>query len=74
MWDGEFLLTASEEEVQNIANPILLLMGDDLYHPQSTSRKIAALAPNVTFVEQWKSPEHLDKTNETIRAFLVRHS
>ena len=74
MWDGEFLLTASEEEVQNIANPILLLMGDDLYHPQSTSRKIAALAPNVTFVEQWKSPEHLDKTNETIRAFLVEHS
>ena len=37
-----------------IETPLLVAMGDDLYHPESTSRTIAAHAPNVTFVEEWK--------------------
>ena len=74
MWDGDFLLTASEEDVEQFANPILLLMGDDLYHPQTTSRKISQLAPNVTFVEHWKNPETLEKTNTIIQSFLAQHS
>ena len=74
MWDGDFLLTASEEDVRQFAHPILLLMGDDLYHPQTTSRKISDLAPNVTLVERWKNPEILEKTNSTIRSFLAQHS
>ena len=74
MWDGDFLLTASEEDVQQFANPILLLMGDDLYHPQATSRKLADLAPNVTLVENWKTPETLERTHTTIRSFLAQHS
>ena len=36
MWDGEFLLTASEEDVAQFTLPMLVLMGDDLYHPQIT--------------------------------------
>ena len=74
MWDGNFLLTATEGDVKEFKNPILLLMGDDLYHPQVTSRKIASLAPNVTLVENWKTPETLEKTDTTIRSFLARHS
>jgi pimeloyl-ACP methyl ester carboxylesterase len=74
MWDGNFMLTASESEVSEFTNPILLCMGDDLYHPQSTSRKVASLAPNVTFVEQWKTPETLEITNSVIRSFLAQHA
>tara|TARA_B110000014_G_C20034659_1_gene537473 strand:- start:168 stop:884 length:717 start_codon:yes stop_codon:yes gene_type:complete len=74
MWDKEFLLTVTEDDVKKFKNPILLFMGDDLYHPQVTSRKIAALAPNVTLVENWKTPETLEKTDTTIRSFLALHS
>ncbi len=74
MWDGEFLLTVSEEDVAQFTLPMLVLMGDDLYHPQITSRKIADLAPSVTLVEHWKSPEILQKTDLTIRSFLFEHS
>ena len=49
-------------------------MGDDLYHPQSTSRKIAELAPNATLIEKWKSPEMLEDTNTAVIDFLNRHS
>ena len=36
--------------------PLLVLMGNDLYHPQVTSREIAALAPRAELVESWKDP------------------
>ena len=74
MWDGEFLITTSEQEVSSIQNPLLIFMGDDLYHPQSTSRKIAELAPNATLIEKWKNPELLESTNSLVIDFLKQHS
>ena len=46
-------------------------MGDDLYHPQSTSRELAALAPRAKLVEQWKDDELLTDTDATIKRFLA---
>jgi len=74
MYDGEFLFNTTPDEVAACQTPILLCMGDDLYHPQSTSRQIASLAPNVTFVERWKDDEVLGQTSETIATFLAEHS
>ena len=74
MWDGDFLLTATEQEVSLIKAPLLIMMGDDLYHPQSTSRKIADLAPNATLLEKWKSSEFLEGANTAVIDFLNQHS
>lgn len=74
MWDGEFVLTATPEEVEAIETPMLLLMGDDLYHPQRISREIAARAPHVTFVERWKDEAHLEQADATIRTFLAANT
>ena len=74
MWDGDFLLTATEQEISRIRTPLLILMGDDLYHPQSTSRKIADLAPNATLLEKWKSSEFLKRANTAVIDFLNQHS
>lgn len=74
MWDGEFVLTATREQVAAIATPMLVAMGDDEYHPQSTSREIAALAPDVTFLERWKDDESLPATDAAIRTFLAQHT
>jgi len=74
MWDGEFLISTTEQEVSSIQNPLLIFMGDDLYHPQSTSRKIAELAPNATLIEKWKNPELLESTNSLVIDFLKQHS
>ena len=74
MWDGDFLLTATEQEVSLIKTPLLILMGDDLYHPQSTSRKIADLAQNATLLEKWKSSEFLEGANTAVIDFLNQHS
>ena len=74
MWGGDFVLTATREQVAACRTPLLVMMGDDLYHPQSTSREIAALAPHATLVERWKDDDVLADTDATIRRFLAEHS
>lgn len=74
MWRGEFLLTASERDVAGFTTPLLVAMGNDQYHPAVTSRRIAELAPDVTFVESWKEGEALAAFEGTVRAFLARHT
>jgi predicted alpha/beta hydrolase len=74
MWGGEFVLTATREQVAAVETPLLVMMGDDLYHPQSTSREIASLAPHARLVERWKDDDVLAETDSTIKRFLAEHS
>ncbi len=71
MWDGEFVLTATPEEVAECQTPMIVAMGNDLYHPQSTSRRIAELAPDATLVEEWKEGDALTAIDVIIERFLA---
>ena len=74
MWDGEFVLTATPDDVASIDTPMLVAMGNDLYHPASTSRTIAERAPDATLVESWKEGDDLERFDGLARAFLRRHT
>ncbi len=74
MWGGDFVLTATREQVAACETPLLVMMGDDLYHPQSTSREIASLAPDATLVERWKDDDVLADTDAVIKHFLADHT
>ena len=74
MWGGEFLLTASVDDLADIDTPMLVLMGDDLYHPESTSRQLVAAAPDARLVENWKDGEALAAADQAIRTFLDEHT
>jgi pimeloyl-ACP methyl ester carboxylesterase len=74
MWAGDFVLTATRAQVAEVATPLLVLMGDDQYHPQSTSREIADLAPHATLVKRWKDEAVLAGTHATIVGFLAEHT
>lgn len=74
MWDGEFVLTASSDDVAGFTTPLLVAMGNDTYHPQSTSREIAARAPKVTFVEQWKDGDALEAFDPVVKDFLAANT
>ncbi len=64
------MLTASPDDVERVETPILLMKGNDIYHPSSISDELAARLPQVTYVERWKDEEVLDRTNAVIRDFL----
>lgn len=74
MWDGEFVLTASPADVAGFDVPLLVAMGNDLYHPQATSRAIADVAPSVTFVESWKEGDDLTAFDPVVKEFLAAHT
>ncbi len=73
MYDGDFDFNVGRDFVRQCDVPMLVLMGDDDYHPQAISREIAEIAPNATLVENWKSPEE-DGTVEGVVEFLKTHT
>lgn len=74
MYGGEFVLSVDRRAVAACQTPMLIFMGDDIYHPQSTSRELAALAPNATLIEKWKDDELLPATDARIKEFLAAHT
>jgi pimeloyl-ACP methyl ester carboxylesterase len=74
MWDGEFVLTVTPEQVGSCTTPMLVAMGNDLYHPRSTSRQIVDLAPHALLVEEWKEGDALDVFDTVAHEFLARHT
>ncbi len=74
MYSGDFLFNVSREFVAKCDTPLLVLLGTDLYHPESTSREIAALAPNATLIEKWKEPEHQPAAKKAVESFLADHT
>jgi hypothetical protein len=60
--------------VRGLATPLLVLMGNDIYHPSPTSREIVELGSNAQLVERWKDPEILPVTVKRVREFLLEHT
>lgn len=73
MFNQRFLYNTSRDFVRECKTPLLVLMGSDPYHPESVSREIADLAPNVRLIEKWKSPSS-DNTIEQVQSFLHAHT
>ena len=74
MYGGDFLFNVSRDFVSRCETPLLVLLGNDQYHPQETSRDIVALAKNATLVEKWKEPEHQPAAKRAVLQFLAEHT
>lgn len=74
LFDQDFVFNVDRDFVRNCQTPMLVLMGDDIFHPQATSREIASLAPHAQLVEDWKSPGQIEATVSTVREFLLAHT
>lgn len=58
LFGGDFIFSVDREFVKSCQTPLLVMMGDDIYHPSATSREIAELAPNGMLIERWKEAPH----------------
>ncbi|MFN0089976.1 MAG: alpha/beta fold hydrolase [Acidimicrobiales bacterium] len=75
MYGGDgFLFTASHDDVARCPTPLLVLLGNDLYHPESSSRDLARLGPNATLIERWKQPEDQPAAMKAMEEFLAAHT
>ena len=75
MYGGDrCLFNVGQQEIEAIETPLLVLMGNDVYHPEESSREVVAYAPNATLIEQWKEPESVGEAKTATREFLRRCS
>ena len=73
MFDGEFVFTVSRDDVRACQTPLLVLPGNDDFHPTTTANDIVALAPHADVRSPWARPDVVRETVTQVRAFLDRN-
>jgi len=74
MYDGDFVFSVSRESVATSPVPLLVLRGNDVYHPAPISEEIAHLAPHAELIHDWKTGEDLPRAVARVREFLSEHT
>lgn len=74
MFGGDFVFSVDRAFVRACPVPLLVLAGNDRFHPPAVAREIADLAPDAQLVIDWAGPAHHDATLATVRDFLVAHT
>lgn len=71
MYDSEqFLFCVAEKDLPAIQAPVLVLQGNDLYHPASASRIVATGVPRGKLIEAWKSGPDIEIAQQQTLKFL----
>ncbi|HZP44521.1 MAG TPA: alpha/beta hydrolase [Candidatus Binataceae bacterium] len=73
MYGTDFVFCVGPDFVRSCEIPMLLLCGDDLYHPAPISAAIARLNPKIEVIQEWKTPAAAPLAAARVREFLKRH-
>ncbi|HEY5374491.1 MAG TPA: alpha/beta hydrolase [Polyangiaceae bacterium] len=73
MYGGDFVFSVTRAAVERCSTPMLILRGNDVYHPTSISEEIARLALHAELVKDWKTGEDLSRAVTRLRSFLAEH-
>lgn len=74
MFGGEFVFHPERDTVRSLDQPMLLLRGDDLYHPAATSDALAAVAPRAEMLSRWKEGADREAAISRVQSFLRTHA
>ncbi|HEY3810203.1 MAG TPA: alpha/beta fold hydrolase, partial [Acidimicrobiales bacterium] len=74
MFGGDFVFSATRDFVGTCPVPLLVLAGNDEFHPTAVAQEIAELAPDAELVLEWTSPTHHEATLARVRLFLGAHT
>jgi pimeloyl-ACP methyl ester carboxylesterase len=74
LYDGEFVFSVSRKELPTARAPLLVLRGDDLYHPPETSEEIARLAPRAELISSWKQGDDLARAVSRVKSFFATYA
>jgi pimeloyl-ACP methyl ester carboxylesterase len=75
MFDNDLPLFCVEDAfVSECQTPMLVFAGNDVYHPNSSSKHLAALAPNAELIDDWKEGAAIAGGLNRAMQFLQAHS
>lgn len=73
MYDSDqFLFCVGETDLPGIQAPVLVLQGNDLYHPASASWIVAGGVPRGKLIEAWKTGPDIAIAQQQTLAFLTQ--
>lgn len=70
MFSGDFVFSVTRDFVRSCLTPMLILAGNDPFHPTEVSLELARLAPNAELIMEWKTPDVVGGAVERVRAYL----
>ena len=70
MFSGDFVFAVTRDFVRSCLTPMLILAGNDPFHPTEVSLELARLAPNAELIMEWKTPETVGPAVRRVRAYL----
>jgi pimeloyl-ACP methyl ester carboxylesterase len=68
------LWSVPDSRLSTIETPMLVLQGDDVYHPKEASQHLAAVAPRATLIEHWKDPDDQPEARAAVDRFLATNA
>ncbi len=74
MYGGEFVFSVSPEFVRQCSVPLLVLRGNDVYHPAETSEEIVEIAPRAELIERWKEGADTASAIARVQTFFAEHT
>lgn len=74
LYGGDFVFSVSRDRVKMLRAPLLILRGNDLYHPPETSEEIARIAPRAELITNWKEGDDLTRALSRVKSFLAAHT
>jgi pimeloyl-ACP methyl ester carboxylesterase len=74
MFGGDFVFSVDRDWVSQCPVPLLVLSGNDHFHPRAVAQEITELAPDAQLVVEWAGPERHDRTRQLILEFLIDHT
>jgi len=72
MFGGDFVFSVTRDFVRSCPVPLLVLPGNDEFHPRAVAEEIVDLAPDAELLDGWAGNHAA--TAERIRAFLTAHT
>lgn len=74
LYDRDFVFSVSRDDVKRVATPLLVLRGDDVYHPSEVSEEIVHIAPRAELVRSWKEGPDVVAAVSAAKAFFAAHA
>jgi pimeloyl-ACP methyl ester carboxylesterase len=74
MYSGDFVFSATRDDVRACPVPLLVLRGNDQYHPPEISEEVARIAPRAELVPSWKEGDDLPRALARVKSFLAEHT
>ena len=75
LFGGDQLLwSVPDESLGSIDTPLLVLRGNDQFHPAVASEQLAERAPNASLIRERKPEEHQPAARQAVEEFLAVHA